>query len=74
MRRSISPGGIVDVGLQHGDLITVAALVTDSYGRQFVAYDLPYEVKYGEDDKNGYITYLGSNDLDSDPANWDFGE
>lgn len=35
--------------LKEGETVEVAALVTDSYGRQFIAFDIPYEVSTGSD-------------------------
>lgn len=57
--------------LQEGDIIAVAALVTDSYGREFMACDVPYVV---EPASNGemQLSYVPVVSYDRDPANWTF--
>lgn len=35
--------------LQSGETVEIAALVTDTYGRQFMCCDIPYEVREGSD-------------------------
>ena len=59
----------VTVTLQEGDQLCVAALVTDSYGRQFMAYDIPYVVKYDEKG-NGELEWASEFDHSRDIADW----
>ena len=56
--------------LKEGDTLCVAALVTDSYGRQYMAYDIPYIVC--RDVEELYLTYPAVVDYDRDPAVWSF--
>ena len=46
----------------------MAALVTDTYGRQFVVQDIPYVLD--EDAQN--LTWPDNFDTDTDPAHWQF--
>ena len=59
-----------DMPLTFGENTTVyiAALITDQYGRQTVAHDIPYIW----DPENGNITHPSYSVADTDPANWDF--
>jgi len=59
-------------GLTEEDKLYVAALVTDSYGRQFMASDIPYVVRTDTDFDTPYLTYPSDGRYDSDPANWMF--
>jgi hypothetical protein len=59
----------VTVTLKEGDQLCVAALVTDSYGRQFMAYDIPYVVKYDEKG-NGELEWASEFDHSRDIADW----
>lgn len=58
-------------GLQAGDLVEIAVLVTDSYGRQYMCYDIPYVVVLKEDGTY-YLTWPNTVLYDRDPANWIF--
>ena len=60
------------VELGEGDTLQVAALVTDSFGREFVRHDIPYVVETDTDFDTPYLSYPGSYETDSDPANWKF--
>lgn len=55
-----------------GDVFAVAALVTDSYGRQYMVCDIPYEVKIDEENGTGELTWVSEVSYDSDPAKWIF--
>ena len=59
----------VTVTLQEGDQLCVAALVTDSYGRQFMAHDVPCVVKYDEKG-NGELEWVSEFDYSRDIADW----
>ena len=59
----------VTVTLKEGDQLWVAALVTDSYGRQFMAYDIPYVVQYDEKG-NGELEWASDFDHSRDIADW----
>lgn len=48
--------------------VYIAALITDQYGRQTVAHDIPYIW----DAEDGRITHPTYSEMDADPANWDF--
>ena len=55
------------------DRITVAAVVTDSYGRQYMSFDIPYRVNYETDFDAPYLTYVSSvADESHDVADWHF--
>lgn len=56
------------VTLTASDQLEVAALVTDTYGRQFVVQDIPYVLD--EDAQN--LTWPDNFDTDTDPAHWHF--
>ena len=56
------------VTLTQGDLLTVAAVVTDSYGRTFLSCDAPpYTL-----DSSGLFLWADSFYEDMDPEDWDF--
>lgn len=55
--------------LQEGDIITVAAQVTDSYGREFMACHIPYAVEY-ESDGELRLNCVSVVSYDRDPAKW----
>ena len=54
------------------DKLYVAALVTDSYGRQFMVSDIPYVVQTETSFDTPYLTYPSDGRYDSDPAHWEF--
>lgn len=56
--------------LEDGDVITVAALVTDSYGRQYMAFEVPYEVEYDPKTGTGELSWVKAITYDRDPDNW----
>ena len=56
--------------LTEEDVIVIAALVTDNYRRQFMAFDIPYVVKVGTGFDAPYLTYPDSVQLDRDPEKW----
>lgn len=58
--------------LTQEDVLAVAALVTDQYGRQFMAFDVPYVVKFDTSFDAPYLTYPDAVELDRDPAKWKF--
>ena len=58
--------------LTEDDKLYIAALVTDTYGRQFMACDIPYVVEFDTDRDYPYLTYPSSGAYDSDPNNWIF--
>ena len=59
----------VAVTLGESDELRTAALVTDNYGRQFMAASIPYVVR--EDGKGGgELAYADSYDYSSDVADW----
>lgn len=60
-----------EVTLRNGDQMCVAALVTDTHGRQFMAYENPYVMECGEDGKNGWLGYAYDIAYDSDISKWD---
>ena len=62
----------VDVTLGEGDLLCIAVLVTDNYGRQLMVADSPYEVRF-DGKGGGELTYAGTGIFDPDPANWELG-
>lgn len=53
------------------ETVVVAALVTDSYGRQYMCYEIPYCLRY-DSDGEGYLGWVDYKEHDSDPANWEF--
>ena len=59
----------VKVPMSEGDELCVAALVTDNYGRQFMAQDIPYEVRF-DGKGGGELFYVSNTSFDSNPANW----
>ena len=58
--------------LTEEDVIAVAALVTDQYGREFMAFDVPYVVQFDTSFHAPYLTYPDAVRLDRDPAKWEF--
>lgn len=58
--------------LTEEDVIVFAALVTDNFGRQFMAYEVPYVVEFDTKYNTPYFTYPDAVELDNDPANWIF--
>ena len=59
----------VEVKLQEGDKLQVAALVTDNYGRQFMAGEIPCVLEVNADGV-AELTYPTDGRYDSDPDNW----
>ena len=60
----------VDITLDEGDLLCIAVLVTDNYGRQLMVADSPYEVRF-DGEGGGELSYAGTGLFDPDPANWE---
>jgi hypothetical protein len=58
--------------LTEADKLYVAALVTDSYGRQFMASDIPYVVQTTTSFDAPYLTYPSDGRYDNNPDNWVF--
>lgn len=54
--------------LDREDTIEIAALVTDSYGRQYMAWDVPYCVN----SSGTKLTWVSFVDYERDPAFWTF--
>lgn len=63
---------VVAENLTEEDTITVAALVTDSFGRQYMSFEIPYEVKLEEDNGIGELSWVSVVEYDRDPAKWTF--
>ena len=59
----------VTLTLGEGDQLWIAALVTDNYGRQFMAFDIPYVVEYDEKG-NGELMHAYEFDYETDPSHW----
>jgi len=53
------------------DKLYIAALVTDTYDRQFMACDVPFVVEW-EEDGSGRLTYPSDGRYDNNPDNWTF--
>ena len=58
--------------LTENDKLHIAALVTDSYGRQFMVCDIPYIVNFDTNFDNPYLTYPSDGRYDPNPDNWIF--
>ena len=58
--------------LTEEDVLAVAALVTDQFGRQFMAFDVPYVVKFETSFDTPYLTYPDAVELDRDVTKWEF--
>ena len=58
--------------LTETDKLAIAALVTDSYGRQFMACHIPYIVTFDTGLDAPYLTYSSDGRHDPDPENWSF--
>ena len=58
--------------LTENDKLYIAALVTDSYGRQSMACDIPFVVNFDTDFDTPYLTYSSDGRYDHDPDNWTF--
>ena len=58
--------------LTEEDVLAVAALVTDQFGRQFMAFDVPYVLRVDTAFDSPYLTYPDAVDLDRDVAKWEF--
>lgn len=59
-------------GLETGDTIAVAALVTDSFGRQYMICDVPYEVAVDSQSGSLQLTWASEVRYDRDPSKWIF--
>ena len=59
----------VEVTLGEEDLLCIAVLVTDNYGRQLMVADSPYEVRF-DGKGGGELSYASRGIFDPDPANW----
>ena len=57
------------VTLGEEDLLCIAVLVTDNYGRQLMVADIPYEVRF-DGKGGGELSYASRGIFDPDPANW----
>ena len=58
--------------LTEEDVIAVAALVTDQYGREFMAFDVPYVMRVEASSGRDYLTWPDAVELDRDVAKWEF--
>lgn len=56
--------------LSTAETVHIAALVTDTYGRQFMACEIPFVVC--NDTDSPFLTYPADGTYDSDPAHWRF--
>lgn len=56
--------------LEQGDSMEIAALVTDSYGRRFMAADIPFAVEKGDSEDPLYLTYPADGTYSSDVSDW----
>ena len=56
--------------LEAGDIITVAALVTDSYGRQYMLFEVPYEVTFDPQTGIGELSWVKEIPYDRNPDQW----
>lgn len=57
---------------EDGDVITVAALVTDSYGREYMVFEVPYEIGYDPQTGAGELSWVEVINYDRDPGQWIF--
>lgn len=57
---------------EDGDVITVAALVTDSYGREYMVFEVPYEIEYDPQTGNGELSWVEVINYDRAPGQWIF--
>lgn len=62
----------LNLSLKAGDTLQVAALVTDTYGHQFMAMDIPFVVREGDGDDPMYLTYPEDGRYERDISAWDF--
>lgn len=58
--------------LTEEDVLCFAALVTDTFGRQFMACEVPYVLKTDTAFDTPYLTYPDSVQLSRDPSDWIF--
>lgn len=58
--------------LTEEDILHLAALITDEYGRQFMASEIPFALRLGADSSTPYLTYSSDGQYDPNPANWEF--
>ena len=54
------------------DVIAVAALVTDQFGREFMVFDVPYVMRVEASSGRAYLTWPDAVELDRDVAKWEF--
>lgn len=54
------------------DALVMAALVTDNFGRKFMAFDVPYVVRVDTSFETPYLTYPDVVELDRDVEKWEF--
>ena len=54
------------------DVIAVAALVTDQFGREFMVFDVPYVMRVEASSGRDYLTWPDAVELDRDVAKWEF--
>ena len=63
----------VDIcGLTEEDIIIFAALATDTFGRRFMAWEVPYSLKTETSFDAPYLTYADGFELSMDPQDWIF--
>lgn len=59
-----------DVAMTGKDELCVAAVLTDNYGRQWMAQDIPYII--GVESGQTTLTWPAASSTDSDPAHWTY--
>ena len=64
------PDMTVEMGI--GDALQVAALVTDTFGREFMIHEVPYVVQLETGFDNPYLTYPASYESSRDVVDWKF--
>jgi len=52
------------------DTVQIAALVTDNYGRQFIACEVPYAVALNDEGDFAHLTYPSDGRISNDLADW----
>lgn len=62
----------LSLSLKAGDTLQLAALVTDTYGRQFMAMDVPFVVREGDGDDPLYLTFPEDGRYERDISAWEF--
>lgn len=58
------------VGLQPGETLEFVALITDSYGRQYISADIPLLVEQDPHEPGLRLTYPSDGTYSHDPADW----